>query len=111
MECEPYLTADHRLMLEHGKELIIGIELIMKALGVKRTIVGIENNKRDAIEELGKLARLADGIEICPLKIQYPQGGEKQLIDAIIRRQVPSGGLPISTGAVVQKRRNGICSI
>lgn len=54
----------------------MGIELIMKALGVKRTIVGIENNKRDAIEELGKLARLTDGIEICPLKIQYPQGGE-----------------------------------
>lgn len=102
VECEPYLTADHRLMLEHGKELIIGIELIMKALGVKRTIVGIENNKRDAIEELGKLARLADGIEICPLKIQYPQGGEKQLIQATTGKFVPSGGLPIAVGAVVQ---------
>ena len=102
VECEPYLTADHRLMLEHGKELIMGIELIMKALGVKRTIVGIENNKRDAIEELGKLARLADGIEICPLKIQYPQGGEKQLIQATTGKFVPSGGLPIAVGAVVQ---------
>ena len=102
VECEPYLTADHRLMLEHGKELIMGIELIMKALGVKRTIVGIENNKRDAIEELGKLARLADGIEICPLKIQYPQGGEKQLIQATVNRAVPSGALPIAVGAVVQ---------
>ena len=102
VECEPYLTADHRLMLEHGKELIIGIELIMKALGVKRTIVGIENNKRDAIEELDKLARLADGIEICPLKIQYPQGGEKQLIQATTGKFVPSGGLPIAVGAVVQ---------
>lgn len=102
VECEPYLTADHRLMLEHGKELIIGIQLIMKALGVKRTIVGIENNKRDAIEELGKLARLADGIEICPLKIQYPQGGEKQLIQATTGKFVPSGGLPIAVGAVVQ---------
>ena len=89
-------------MLEHGKELIIGIELIMKALGVKRTIVGIENNKRDAIEELGKLAKLADGIEICPLKIQYPQGGEKQLIQATTGKFVPSGGLPIAVGAVVQ---------
>ena len=102
VECEPYLTADHRLMLEHGKELIMGIELIMKALGVKRTIVGIENNKRDAIEELDKLARLADGIEICPLKIQYPQGGEKQLIQATVNRAVPSGALPIAVGAVVQ---------
>ena len=102
VECEPYLTADHRLMLEHGKELIMGIELIMKALGVKRTIVGIENNKRDAIEELGKLARLADGIEICPLKIQYPQGGEKQLIQATTGKFVLSGGLPIAVGAVVQ---------
>ena len=102
VECEPYLTADHRLMLEHGKELIIGIQLIMKALGVKRTIVGIENNKRDAIEELGKLARLADGIEIYPLKIQYPQGGEKQLIQATTGKFVPSGGLPIAVGAVVQ---------
>ena len=102
VECEPYLTADHRLMLEHGKELIIGIELIMKALGVKRTIVGIENNKRDAIEELDKLARLTDGIEICPLKIQYPQGGEKQLIQATTGKFVPSGGLPIAVGAVVQ---------
>ena len=80
----------------------MGIELIMKALGVKRTIVGIENNKRDAIEELGKLAKLADGIEICPLKIQYPQGGEKQLIQATTGKFVPSGGLPIAVGAVVQ---------
>lgn len=102
VECEPYLTADHRLMLEHGKELITGIELIMKALGVKRTIVGIENNKKDAIEELGKHARSTEGIEICPLKIQYPQGGEKQLIQATTGKFVPSGGLPIAVGAVVQ---------
>jgi len=102
VECEPYLTADHRLMLEHGKELIAGIELLMKALGVKRTIVGIENNKKDAIEELGKHAKRADGIEICPLKIQYPQGGEKQLIQATTGKFVPSGALPIAVGAVVQ---------
>ena len=102
VECEPYLTADHRLMLEHGKELIAGIELLMKALNVKRAIVGIENNKKDAIEELGKHARLSDGIEICPLKIQYPQGGEKQLIQATTGKFVPSGGLPIAVGAVVQ---------
>jgi len=102
VECEPYLTADHRLMLEHGKELIAGIELIMKVLDVKRAIVGIENNKKDAIEALGKHAQLTDGVEICPLKIQYPQGGEKQLIQAITGKFVPSGGLPIAVGAVVQ---------
>ncbi len=102
VECEPYLTADHRLMLEHGKELIVGMELIMKVLGVKRTIVGIENNKQDAIEELNKHAKQTNGIEICPLKIQYPQGGEKQLIQATTGKFVPSGGLPIAVGAVVQ---------
>ncbi len=102
VECEPYLTADHRLMLEHGKELIVGMELIMKVLGVKRTIVGIENNKQDAIEELNRHAKQTNGIKICPLKIQYPQGGEKQLIQATTGKFVPSGGLPIAVGAVVQ---------
>lgn len=102
VECEPYLTADHRLMLEHGKELIAGVQLLMKALGVKRTIIGIENNKKDAIEELGKHARAVEGVEICPLKIQYPQGGEKQLIQATTGKFVPSGALPIAVGAVVQ---------
>ena len=101
-ECEPYLTSDHQLMLEKGDEILVGTQILMKAIQVDKAVIGIENNKRDAIESLTRLAKKYPGIEICPLKMKYPQGGEKQLIDAIIRRQVPSGGLPIATGAVVQ---------
>ena len=101
VECEPYLTCDHQLMLEHGEELIIGIQILKKALGVERAIIGIENNKPDAIEHMTKLANASLGIEVMPLKLRYPQGGEKQLIDACIGRQVPSGALPIEVGAVV----------
>lgn len=102
VECEPYLTCDHRLMLEHGEELMIGITLIMKAIKVEKAIIGIECNKMDVIEHLQNLAIRYFGIEVCPLKMHYPQGGEKQLIDATIGRQVPSGALPIAVGAVVQ---------
>ena len=101
VECEPYLTCDHQLMLEHGEEIIIGIKILMKALNVQRAIIGIENNKKDAIEHMTKLAQAQLGIEVMPLKLRYPQGGEKQLIDACIGRQVPSGALPIEVGAVV----------
>ena len=101
VECEPYLTCDHQLMLEHGEEIMIGIKILMKALGVQRAIIGIENNKKDAIEHMEKLAQSNLGIEVLPLKLRYPQGGEKQLIDACINRQVPSGALPIEVGAVV----------
>ena len=98
-ECEPYLTADHVLMLEKGEEILLGVQILMKACNVKRAFIGIENNKKDAIAHLSKLA--SNDIEIVPLKPRYPQGGEKQLIDAIIRRQVPSGALPVSVGAIV----------
>jgi len=101
VECEPYLTCDHQLMLEHGEEIIVGIEILKRALGVDRAIIGIENNKKDAIEHMTKLAQTKLGIEVMPLKLKYPQGGEKQLIDACIGRQVPSGALPIEVGAVV----------
>lgn len=101
VECEPYLTNDHQLMLEHGEEIIIGIRLVMKALGIDRAIIGIEKNKLDAIAHMQELASKEQGIEVKPLMIKYPQGGEKQLIDACIRRQVPSGALPIAVGAVV----------
>ena len=101
VECEPYLTCDHQLMMEHGEEIIIGIEILKKALGVQRAIIGIENNKQDAIAHMSKLAQSKLGIEVLPLKLKYPQGGEKQLIDACIGRQVPSGALPIEVGAVV----------
>ncbi|MBI9034830.1 MAG: electron transport complex subunit RsxC [Bacteroidales bacterium] len=101
VECEPYLTSDHRLMMEKGEEMLIGIQILMKGLNVTKAMIGIENNKPDAIEHLTKLAQKFDGIEIHSLKVQYPQGGEKQLIDALINRQVPSGKLPIEVGAVV----------
>ena len=102
VECEPYLTSDHQLMMEKGEEILVGVEILRKAINVERAVIGIENNKPDAIKHMTQLATDYPAIEICPLKVKYPQGGEKQLIDAVIRRQVPSGALPIATGAVVQ---------
>ncbi|MBI9066179.1 MAG: electron transport complex subunit RsxC [Salinivirgaceae bacterium] len=101
VECEPYLTADHRLMLEKGEEMIIGTKLLMIALGVSKGAIGIENNKPDAIKHLQEIVKNYEGIEVVPLKVKYPQGGEKQLIKAVINREVPSGTLPIEVGAVV----------
>ena len=102
VECEPYLTADHQLMLEHAEEIMVGVSILMKAVKVNKAFIGIENNKPDAIQLMTKVASSYAGIEVVPLKVKYPQGGEKQLIDAITKRQVASGALPISTGAVVQ---------
>jgi electron transport complex protein RnfC len=102
VECEPYLTSDHRLMLEKGQEVIIGTQLLMKALKVDKAIIGIENNKKDAINHLTELVKNIDGIEVLALKVMYPQGGEKQLIKATVNREVPSGKLPIEVGCVVQ---------
>lgn len=102
VECEPYLTADHRLMLEKGREIVIGTRIMMKALNVSKAFIGIENNKPDAIEHMRELVKPYDGIEIQTLKVQYPQGGEKQLIKASVNREVPSGKLPIEVGCVVQ---------
>ena len=102
VECEPYLTADHRLMLEKGDELMVGTQIFMKALKVNKAVIGIEKNKPDAISHLTELSKNYKGITIETLKVQYPQGGEKQLIKAITGREVPSGGLPIHVQAVVQ---------
>ena len=102
VECEPYLTADHTLMLEKTEEILIGIQLLMKAVNVGRAVIGIENNKPDAIKKFKEAVNSYPKIEVQSLKVQYPQGGEKQLIDAVIRRQIPSGALPVSVGAVVQ---------
>jgi len=101
VECEPYLTCDHQLMLEHGEEIIVGIQILMRALNIQKAIIGIEKNKPDAIRHMQELASKVLGVEVKPLKLKYPQGGEKQLIDACIGRQVPSGALPIEVGAVV----------
>ena len=101
-ECEPFLTSDDRIMRERPQEILIGGAIMMKALGVTRGYVGIEENKPAAIASMTAAAKDFPQIEVVTLKKRYPQGGEKQLIDAVIRRQVPSGALPIDTGAVVQ---------
>lgn len=101
VECEPYLTSDHRLMLEKAEEMLVGIQIQMKALKVEKAIIGIENNKPDAIEHIRKLLPSYPGISVEPLKVKYPQGGEKQLIKALVNREVPSGKLPIEVGCVV----------
>ena len=103
-ECEPYLTSDFRIMLERPEEIVVGAAIMQKVLGGCRCVIGIEENKPEAIEAMSKaVAGLGyKGIEVLVLKKKYPQGGEKQLIDAVMRRQVKSGGLPISVGAVVQ---------
>lgn len=103
VECEPYLTADHRLMLEKPDEILVGVELIMKAVGVTKAFIGIENNKPDAIALMTAKAAANPQIEIVPLQVKYPQGGEKQLIQAVIGREVPAPpAIPINVGAVVQ---------
>lgn len=101
-ECEPYLTSDYRLMTEHAKEILIGGEMMRRVLGDVAGIIGIEENKPKAIEIMKKLTSNYLQWEVVPLKKRYPQGGEKQLIDAVLGRKVPSFSLPISTGAVVQ---------
>ena len=101
VECEPYQTSDHRMMLERGEEIIVGVQLLMKALNVTKASIGIENNKPDAIAKMSNLAARHSNISVIPLKVKYPQGGEKQLIKAVTGREVPSGSLPISVGAVV----------
>ncbi len=101
VECEPYLTSDHRLMLEKGEELMVGIKLLMISLGVNKALIGIENNKQDAIQNISGLAKNYPGVEVIGLKVKYPQGAEKQLIKALIDREVPSGKLPIEVGTVV----------
>ena len=108
VECEPYITADSRLTLEKSDEILVGLELLMKAAKVTRGYIGIETNKPQAIELLAdKCAKKFGGsayeVEVVPLKQRYPQGGEKQLVDAVINRQVPAPpAIPVNVGAIVQ---------
>ncbi len=102
VECEPYLTSDHRLMLEKADEILTGTRLLMKALKVDKAVVGIENNKPDALRLFEEKSKLYKGISVTELKVKYPQGGEKQLIKAVTGREVPSGALPVAIGAIVQ---------
>lgn len=100
-ECEPYLTADHRLMLESPEDVVYGLKALMKAVNVKTGYIGIEDNKMDAIEVMNKACANEAGIEVVALHTKYPQGAEKQLIYACTGKEVPSGGLPMDVGAVV----------
>ena len=104
-ECEPFLTCDHRLMLEKSKEIILGAQLAAKILGVKDIIIGIEENKLDAIESIKSVIFRMPSDDLKPkvvsLKTRYPQGGEKQLIKILLNKEVPSGGLPLDIGIVV----------
>lgn len=103
VECEPYLTADHRLMLEKADQILVGVSLLMKAANVSKGYIGIESNKPDAIKIMTEKAKSYGNIEVVPLKVKYPQGGEKQLIDAVVGRQVPAPpALPVSVGAIIQ---------
>ncbi len=103
VECEPYITSDNRLMLEHADEIIVGLQLLMKAAKVERGYIGIEENKPEAIVLLTEKASHDARIEIVPLMTKYPQGGEKQLVDAVIGRQVPAPpAIPVNVGAIVQ---------
>ena len=103
VECEPYITSDYRLMMEHADEIIVGLQLLMKAAKVEKGYIGIETNKPAAIELLTQKAAADSRIEVVPLKQRYPQGGEKQLVDAVIRRQVPAPpAIPVNVGAIVQ---------
>lgn len=101
VECEPFLTADHRIMLEKPEEILVGTQVLMKALGVDKAIICIEDNKHDAIELINSKLGQYPGITVQGLQVKYPQGGEKQLIQAILDREVPSGGLPVDVGVIV----------
>ncbi len=101
-ECEPYLTADYRLMLEKPKEIVEGLKILMKVLDVKRGVIGIENNKPDAVAKMKEAAAGEQGITVLDLEVKYPQGAEKMLIRAVLGREVPPRGLPMDVGVVVQ---------
>jgi len=101
VECEPYLTADHRLMLEKPDQIMQGIEVMKKAGRISYALVGIEANKPDAIDLLAEKAKFYPGTEIRSLRVKYPQGAEKQLIKALLNREIPGGGLPMDVGCIV----------
>jgi len=107
-ECEPYLTADHRLLVEKPDDVVLGLEAIMKATGVKNGYIAIEENKPDAIAAIKQAIQAKEGIELVELATKYPQGGEKQLINAVTGREVPSGGLPMDVHVIVDNA--GTCA-
>jgi electron transport complex protein RnfC len=102
VECEPYLTADHRLMLEKSDEIVAGVKILARALGVSRCMIGIEANKPDAVDAMKSACGNDASLSVHTLKVKYPQGAEKMLIKALVNREVPPRGLPIAVGVVVQ---------
>lgn len=100
-ECEPYLTADHRLMVEHPERVVYGLRALMKAIGVEKGYIGIEDNKPECLKAIQEASKPYSEITVASLHTKYPQGAEKQLIYACTKRQVPSGGLPMDVGVVV----------
>ena len=103
VECEPYITSDFRLMMEHADEILVGLDLLMKAAKVERGYIGIEDNKPEAIALFEKKTAADPRVEIVALEKKYPQGGEKQLVDAVTGRQVPAPpAIPVNVGAIVQ---------
>ena len=101
-ECEPFLTADHRVMLEQSEEIVTGMQIAMKVLGVNKGYIGIEENKPDAITAMKKACQGISSLEVIALQTKYPQGAEKTLISVICGQEIPSGGLPMDVGVVVQ---------
>ncbi len=101
-ECEPCLSCDDMLMRENAREIVKGVQLLVRAAGVTRGIIAIENNKPEAIAAMTEACASVPGIEVMTMQVKYPQGGEKQLIEAVTGREVPSGALPIATGSIVQ---------
>ncbi|HXK97301.1 MAG TPA: electron transport complex subunit RsxC [Limnochordia bacterium] len=107
-ECEPYLTCDHRLMIEQPQKLIEGLKILMQAVGAGQGIIGVELNKPDAIRVLEQVCAEQSYIRVVGLKVKYPQGAEKQLIKAALGREVPSGGLPADVGCIVQNVQTAV---
>lgn len=101
-ECEPYLTADHGVIMKRAKDLVDGLKIIMRAVNAKKGIIAIENNKPDCLSIMEKAVADVDNLSVCELAVRYPQGGEKQLIQVVLGKEVPSGGLPMDVGVVVQ---------
>ena len=101
-ECEPYLTTDHRIMVEYPERVQLGVRIMLKTLGAKRAVIGVEKNKPDAIEALRRTLPTDIDVTVLPLTVKYPQGAEKMLIRAVTGREVPSGKLPVAIGVVVQ---------
>ena len=100
-ECEPYLTCDHRIMLEHPEELMRGIRYAMQATDTKQAIIGVEDNKMDAVKVLREHLPKGSEIRVEAVETKYPQGSEKMLIKSVLNREVPTGGLPADVGVVV----------